>query len=314
MAATRGLARHRRALACLVGTGMIWGTIGVAAKLVYRHTPLDAVSVTWLRALIASPIYLLLARRVLGADLFRASWRDRAIMVLLGVVLIVYQWLYLAAVDRLGVSSATLISLCVPPALVAAASAALFGERLNERTIAALVGALTGTALLVGWHGRGSGRGGSTVAGVALALGCAAGIAGHVLGSRSLAGRHHALRPLAIGFPSGVVVFAPLLSGHAITLRLSAEGWLWLLYLGVVPSVVAYWLYQRGLQDLPATTASIVTLLEPLIAAVLAWVIFGERLGVMGGIGGVLLMASIVVLSLGSPAAVQQTAEDVVLA
>jgi DME family drug/metabolite transporter len=311
---TRDRGRQRRAFACLVGTGIIWGTIGVAAKLVYRHSNLDAVGVTWLRALIASPIYLLLAWRALGSDLFRASRRDRAIMVGLGVVLIVYQWLYLAAVDRLGVSSATLISLCVPPVLVAVASVVLFGERLNERTVIALIGALVGTALLVGWYGEGGDRDGSTAAGVALALGCASGIACHVLGSRSIAGRHHALRPLAIGFPSGVVVFAPLLSGHELTLRLPALGWLWLLYLGIVPSVVAYWLYQRGLQDLPATTASIVTLLEPLIAAVLAWAIFGERLGLLGGVGGLLLMASIVVLSLGSPAAVQQTAEDVALA
>ncbi|HEY7036771.1 MAG TPA: DMT family transporter [Thermomicrobiales bacterium] len=314
MAATTGLGRHRRAFACLVGTGVIWGTIGVAAKLLYRHTDLDAVTVTWLRALIASPIYLLLARRALGSDLFRASRRDRGIMVGLGVILIVYQWLYLAAVARLGVSSATLISLCVPPVLVAIASVAFLGERLNERTIAALVGALVGTALLVGSQSGGGEGNGSTTVGVLLALGCAAGIACHVLVSRSLAGRHHALRPLAIGFPSGVIAFTPLLAGHDLTLRVPVSGWFLLLYLGIVPSVVAYWLYQRGLQDLPATTASIVTLLEPLIAAVLAWAIFDERLGALGWIGGVLLMGSIVVLSLGSPAAVQQTAEDVALA
>jgi DME family drug/metabolite transporter len=314
LAATSKLGRHRRAFACLVGTGVIWGTIGVAAKLVYRHTDLDAVTVTWLRALIASPIYLVLAWRALGSDLFRATRRDRAIMVGLGVMLIVYQWLYLAAVDRLGVSAATLIALCVPPVLVAVASVALFGERLYERTIAALIGALVGTGLLVGWRGGGGDRGGSTAAGVLLAFGSAVGIACHVLGSRSIAGRHHTLRPLAIGFPAGVVVFAPLLAGHHLSLRQPTVGWLWLLYLGIVPSVVAYWLYQRGLQELPATTASIVTLLEPLIAAVLAWALFDERLGVLGGIGGLLLMGSIVVLSLGAPAAVQETAEDIALA
>ena len=34
----------------LVGTGTIWGTIGIAAKYLYQESDLDAVSVTWLRA------------------------------------------------------------------------------------------------------------------------------------------------------------------------------------------------------------------------------------------------------------------------
>jgi DME family drug/metabolite transporter len=314
LAATKGLGAHRRAFACLIGTGIIWGTIGTAAKLLYRHTDLDAVTITWLRALIASPIYFLLAWNALGSGLFRSSKRDRTIMIGLGVILIVYQWLYLAAVDRLGVSSATLISLCVPPVFVAVASVLFLRERLNGRTAAALTGAMFGTVLLVGWQSGSGGRTGSAAVGVLLALGCAAGIACHVLVSRALAGRHHALRPLAIGFPSGVIVFTPFLAGHDLSLRLPAAGWLLLIYLGVVPSVVGYWLFQRGLQDLPATTASIVTLLEPLIAAVLAWTIFDERLGFLGWVGGVLLMGSIVVLSLGSPTAVKQTAEDVALA
>jgi DME family drug/metabolite transporter len=314
LGATNRLGAHRRGLACLVGTGIIWGTIGVAAKLLYRHTDLDAVTVTWLRAAIASPIYLLLGRRALGPDLFRAQPRDRAIMVALGVLLIVYQWLYLAAVDEIGVSSATLISLCVPPVLVAVASIALLGERIGGRTATALIGAIAGTVLLVGWQSGEGSNGGSTGLGVLFALACATGIAGHVLGSRSVASRHHALRPLAIGFPAGVVAFVPVAAGHEVTLHLSLVGWLLLVYLGVVPSVVAYWLYQRGLQDVPATTASIVTLLEPLVAAILAWMLFDERLGFIGWLGGALLMGSIVLLSLRSPAAIQQTVEDVALA
>ena len=311
---TKGLGTHRRAFVCLIGTGIIWGTIGTAAKFLFRETDLDAVTISWLRALIACPIYLALAWRALGSHLFRASRRDLATMVGLGVILIVYQWLYLLAVDRLGVSSATLISLCVPPVLVAVVSVLLLGERLNERTVAALIGALLGTALLVGFQTGGGDHEGSTATGVLFALGCAVGIACHVLGSRSITGRHHTLRPLAIGFPSGVIAFAPLLASQDLTLHLPAVGWFWLLYLGIVPSVAGYWLYQRGLQDLSATTASIITLLEPLVAAILAWAIFDERLGVLGWIGGLLLMGSIVVLSMESPAAVRETAEDVALA
>src|SRR3954452_21922367 len=106
----------------LVGTGLIWGTIGVAAKYTYQQSDLDAVSVTWLRAVIASPFCIVMAWRALGRDLFATTKRDFTIMALLGLALIVYQFFYLAAINRIGVSEATSISLCGAPLLVAAAS------------------------------------------------------------------------------------------------------------------------------------------------------------------------------------------------
>jgi DME family drug/metabolite transporter len=71
-----------------------------------------------------------------------------------------------------------------------------------------------------------------------------------------------------------------------------------LLYLGIGPSALAYVMFQRGLKDVPATTASVVTLLEPLIAAILAWMMFDERLGLWGWLGAALLIGAIAVLSL----------------
>jgi DME family drug/metabolite transporter len=75
-------------------------------------------------------------------------------------------------------------------------------------------------------------------------------------------------------------------------------GWSLLIYLAVGPSALAYWLFQRGLQDVNAADASIVTLLEPLIAAILAAYLFDERLGVLGWIGAGLLIGSIAVLTM----------------
>lgn len=280
-----------------MGTGVIWGTIGVAGKLIARETDLDPVAVTWIRALIAAPVCLLLAQRSMGRRLFASSRRDLVLMAALGIVLIVYQYLYLAAVEELGVSIATLIALCVPPVLVALASAAFLNEPLTGRVIAALIGALAGTALLVGSGSQGGGSG-SVALGVAFALGSASLLALHVLCSRVLAGRQHPLRPLAIAFPVGAVAFAPVVVGRGMSWDIPLQGWLLLLYLGVMPSAIAYWMYLRALRDVPASTASIVTLLEPLIAAILAWIIFGEVLGPAGWVGAALLIGAIAYLSL----------------
>lgn len=286
----------------VLGTGVIWGTIGIAAKAVFETTTLDSVSLNWLRTLVASATCLAIAGPTLRAGIRRSSRRDLGMMVLLGVIIIVYQWCYLAAVDRIGVTTATLISLCVPPALVALVSALFLGESLSGLGVLALAGALLGTAMLVGSPPVVA-EGGVMLAGVLFALGCAAGVAAHALGSRRIAGRHDALLPLAIAFPAGAVAFAPVAIGHGFSLDQPISGWLLVVYLGVVPSALAYVMYQRGLRHLPASTASILTLVEPLTAAVLAWALFAEALTPVGIAGGALLLVSILLLTRRPPRA-----------
>ena len=276
----------------IIATGILWGTIGVVSKHISDESSLDAVSITWLRSVIASPICLLAAWLVLGKGLFRVSRRDLWFMLGLGVILVFYQYLYLASLDRIGVSAATLIALCGAPIIVALISASVMGETLYGGILLALTGAIVGTALLAG---RPDAEG--SLLGIGLAVGCALGIALHVLGMRSLAQRVHPLQPLAVGFPVGAVLLAPFTLHRSVSFDYSVEVWVWLLYLGLVPSSIAYLMYQRGLRDVPATVASIVTMLEPLVAALLAWIIFQERLGFWGWVGGALLLCSIALLT-----------------
>jgi DME family drug/metabolite transporter len=51
-----------------------------------------------------------------------------------------------------------------------------------------------------------------------------------------------------------------------------------------------------------APTASIITMLEPLVAVLLAWLFFSERLGPVALIGAMLLFAAITVLYKGEQA------------
>ena len=55
----------------------------------------------------------------------------------------------------------------------------------------------------------------------------------------------------------------------------------------------AYALYNIGMRHVPASVSGIVTLLEPLTATLLGVVLFGERLGVAGALGSLLLFVSI---------------------
>ena len=71
-----------------------------------------------------------------------------------------------------------------------------------------------------------------------------------------------------------------------------------MLYLGVIATAVAYWLYTTGLRAIPASAAVIAGLLEPLTASVLGVLLFHEHLGAPGLAGGALLVMATVVLGL----------------
>jgi len=52
-----------------------------------------------------------------------------------------------------------------------------------------------------------------------------------------------------------------------------------------------------GMQTTSAPTASVIVLLEPLTAAVLSWLLLGERLTWVGIMGAVMLLGAIYALS-----------------
>jgi DME family drug/metabolite transporter len=70
-----------------------------------------------------------------------------------------------------------------------------------------------------------------------------------------------------------------------------------LLYLGAVPTALAYGLFFRALTALRATTVSIISLGEAVGAALLGVAFFGERLTPLAWSGCVLLLAAVAVLA-----------------
>ena len=71
-----------------------------------------------------------------------------------------------------------------------------------------------------------------------------------------------------------------------------------LLYLGCVPTALGYGFFQVGIRSMSATVASIVTMCEPLTAAILAWILFREELGPLGLLGAGFLLGAMAIIML----------------
>jgi DME family drug/metabolite transporter len=155
--------------------------------------------------------------------------------------------------------------------------------------------------LLVGLHSP-EGAHYNLLLGTVLSFVSAIGYASMIVCGRFLAADYHPLQVTAISFGAGTIALigVNLVSGMVVVH--TAQGWILILYLGLVPTAFAYWMFQTGLRSVSATAASIIGMLDPLVAALLAWVLFGETLAVTGIAGAGMLLLSIFLLSLDNSA------------
>jgi drug/metabolite transporter (DMT)-like permease len=78
----------------------------------------------------------------------------------------------------------------------------------------------------------------------------------------------------------------------------SLEQWGWICYIAIIGTVLPFGLFFAGINHIRSTRASITAILEPIFAGFLAFALLGERLQLPQMIGGVLVIASIVLLQL----------------
>lgn len=282
-----------RALLLIVVAAMLWGTVGVATKALYSLSETNPLSIGFFRLAISVPALALACWHTLGRRMLQIAPRDLLLMLLIGVALAIYQVCYFAAIALVGIAVAVLVTLCTAPVLVVLLSAGLLRERLTASVGLSLLCALIGTPLLVGARPAGSLPQQTMLVGVLLALVAAFGYAVLTLCSRALAGRYHPLQPLTVGFATGALLLLPFALATGFVVHYSPAGWALLLHLGLLPTALAYLLFLAGMRHTTATVASIVTLIEPLTATALAWMLFGEQLGAAGLLGALLLLGAI---------------------
>ncbi len=178
----------RRDFLFIVCASVSWGTVGVANQILYGYGATNALSLTFLRLAIATPLFFLAGWISLGRRLFHIKRRDLRTMMLMGCMLALSQACYVAAISSAGVSVSSLIAICTAPVLIALLSALVTRERLTPMTLIALVAALSGTALLVTTRSHADG-GTVSLSGALFAFLSACGYAGLGYGKDSFLGQ-----------------------------------------------------------------------------------------------------------------------------
>lgn len=275
---------------------MFWGTTGGVLELVGPNSRAVPLVVGSVRMLVAAPL-LAFAARLTGESLRPASLG----FLPAGLCIAAYQLCYFSAVPLVGVAATAVLAICSAPLLVAVLATTLLHEPLERSQLAAVGLGVPGAGLLVGGGLAGSGSG--FVLGSALALGAGLAYSLYIVSTKRALASSSPLGLAGLTFTSAAVALLPVLAVDPAATAATVVGhWPLLAYLGALPTAAAYWLYTRGLHRVPAGSAAVVGLLEPLTATLLGLIAFHEPLGPARAAGVLLLLAAMGLLALGRAA------------
>ncbi|MEV7596922.1 DMT family transporter [Kitasatospora sp. NPDC089797] len=282
----------RHGLLSISAAAVAWGVGGAVAALLMRTSGLGPVAVSCWRFGVAALCLALLpsgAPRASGPA--AASGGKRGAAGLTGLGLAVSQCAYFGSVQCAGLGLGTLITIGAGPVLTSLGAHRLLGERLTGRAAAAVALALGGLALLVASPAAGP----RPALGIALAVVAGAGQSGLTLWARG----GGSARASTGAFTTGLLCLLPFAALQGVlpsTGQPALTGGA-LLFLGTVPTLLAYRWYFSGLTAVPGTTASVLVLLEPATAAVIGVLFLGEPVTAGLLAGSVLLLAAIAALA-----------------
>ncbi|WP_156160918.1 DMT family transporter [Demequina maris] len=277
----------------VVVAATLWGTGGLLGTLLAEHSDVPPASVAMWRMVIAGVVLSvwLAARGTLGLGSL-----DRAAVVRIlatGALTAAFEVLYFTGIALAGVGLSTLVTIGSAPAWVALWDWWRHGDRPDGRRVLALVLALGGLGLLLG---SSLSAGDRALLGVGVAVVAGAAFAGVTVVNRVPVPGLGAARLTALSFTAGGLLLVPVALVLGWGVPSGAASWALAAALGVVSTALAYLAFLSGLATVPPFVATVVSLLEPLVAAILGAIVLGERLGWGGVVGGAVLASAVVLL------------------
>jgi len=283
-------ARPAVGIALILTSGTLFAVNGTMAKLVLR-AGLDEPQVATLRATGAA-IGLFAIGLALRPRSMRVTRRELPLLAVYGLAgFLLVPLLYLVAIGRMPVSIALLFEYTAP-LFVALWFRFVQRRPVRRRLWLGLALALAGLACVAEIWGRLK----LDPVGVAAGFGAAV-----LLAAYYLIGAHGTQRRDPLSLTAWAFLFAAL-AGSAVRpwwdfpVEILADGRVLLLsgYVVVLGTTVPYLLLAAALRHLPATSVSIISMVEPVIAGAVAWLVLREVLPPAQLAGGALILAGVV--------------------
>jgi drug/metabolite transporter (DMT)-like permease len=243
------------------------------------------------RMLVGSACLALVALR--RRPLARPSRRDWGVLVVIGVLWYAVYMVALNAGERRIDAGTSSMLIQLSPILIAVLAAVFLGERFSRYLVLGLALAFAGVVVI----SLGSGESGhGDIVGVLLCLVSAVAYAVSLILQKPLMSRITSVQVTWLACSIGAIATLPFLGELIADVQHAPlASTLWVVYLGVFPTAIAFTTYGYALTHMDASRLGVTTYLVPVITVLLAWGLLGETPPALAYVGGVLALLGVAV-------------------
>lgn len=261
---------------------LIFGSNGVFAS----HIDMTSAEIVCMRTLIGS-LALILVLLVSRTKLDWAVMKREAFKLIAAGICLGVNWaLLFEAYKLMSVSIATL-TYYLAPIIVLLLSPLLLREKQSARAYIGMCAAVVGLVLAVGL-----GDTSVTATGLIVGLGSAVFYAGLIIFNKKIDGvTGLPLTTIEMVIAACVMLPYVLLTGGYVGFPPDMEGTLYLIFLCLVNTGLACWLYFSSMNRLPARAVALFGYVDPVSALIFSAVFLGDRMGALQIAGAVLVFA-----------------------
>ena len=272
---------------------VLWAVSGSSAKFLFHSgvTPFQLVQLRITISAVGLFLWLLLRH----PSLLKIDRKDILYFAVFGTFgMGACQFTYLFAISKINVAAAILLQY-MAPSFIAIHAVVFARDKLNLQTIMALLGATFGCYLVVGAYNLDVLT--MNIAGIVSGILSAISFAWYSIHGEYGMRRYN---PWTVIFYA--MLFAALLWNilhrplEAFFHPYNVVQWGWIMYIGILGTLVPFGLYLEGVNLIRSTRASITATLEPITAGVISFIFLNEILEPLQLTGGVLVIASIIIL------------------
>ncbi|MEZ8353540.1 DMT family transporter [Vibrio splendidus] len=276
---------------------ILWGTTGTAASFAPDLSPLaiGAFSMGVGGLMQAGLAY----RKILFA--FDKLMQNKRLLAVSALALAVYPLAFYSSMKLSGVAIGTVVSIATAPFFSALLECLISKKNnINKRWLTSFAIGVVGIGLLVFSESSSTNESGDDLKLLGIALGLLAGLCYAIYSWATKALIDKGIKSqAAMGsiFGLGAMLLLPTLWFTGDNLFSSQTNVLIISYLTLIPQCLGYVAFSFGLRHVTASSANLLTLFEPVVAAVLAVCVVGELIPFIGWLGMFLIVLCLLIQS-----------------
>ncbi len=276
---------HLKGIAAIIIASLLWGTTGTAASF---SPDVSSLAIGAFSMGIGGLLLVISARKKLLVD-YKIMLKQPYVLFLGTVCVAIYPLAFYTSMSLSGVAIGTVVSIATAPFFAAIIERTICKKHISLQWILSFVIGAIGIVLLTLGRDESDNTAYSiNQQGLGIILACTAGLtyAGYSwVAKRLIESGVHSKSSMSGLFGCAALLLIPSLWFTGGNIFSSSTSALVSLYMAIIPIFLGYLLFAFGLNYTEASEATLITLIEPLVATILAVVIIGEKFKVIGWIG-----------------------------